>query len=79
MGIEKKRDASLPSLCKQMMGWCLWQRQQCEGRHEATSFDHRRQGLWVAVVPLASEGLVGKGVHGHPLHLVPPMIRLPAL
>lgn len=55
-----------------MMGWLLRQRQQNEGGHEATSFDHRRPGLWVVVVPLAWEELVGKGVHGHPLHLVPP-------
>lgn len=54
------------------MGWLLWQRQYHEGGHEATSFDHRKQGLWVVVVPLAWEELVGKGVHGHPLHLVLP-------
>lgn len=61
MRVERKRDAPLRSLCKQMMSWLLWQRQQHEGGHEATSFD-----------PLAWEELVGRGVHGHPLHLVPP-------
>lgn len=69
MGVVRKRDAPLRSLCKRMKGWLLWQRQQHEGGHEATCFDHRRQGLWVVVVPLAWRRLVG---NGHPLHLVLP-------